>query len=344
MREKVAVLMSGGVDSSVAALLLKEQGYDVVGLTMLNWSVEVCRKAEEVARFLGIGHYVVDLRQDFRKTVIDYFCRSYEEGLTPNPCVVCNEFIKFGSVMRHAVGMGCRWVATGHYARVETDEATGRYLLKRGIDTKKDQAYYLYRLKQDQLARLLFPLGNMTKEQTKVVAREHGLPVAGTEESQEVCFIEGDYRDFLAANGVHGFPGPIRNRQGELLGTHRGLPRYTVGQRRGLGIRTGRAVYVLDLDVASNTLVVGTEKELYCKSLLAVQNNFIPFDSLAETLAVEAKVRYTAPAAHARISPVSRGIRVEFLHPQRAVTRGQSVVYYQGDVVIGGGVIASAGE
>ncbi len=344
MSEKVAVLMSGGVDSSVAALLLKKQGYEVIGLTMFNWSVDVCHRAEEVARFLGISHHVIEVRREFREKVIDYFCRSYKEGLTPNPCVVCNEFIKFGSVLRYAVDMGCRWVATGHYARVEKDEATGRYLLKKGIDAKKDQAYFLYRLKQDQLSRLLFPLGNMTKDETKAIARENGLPAAGREESQEVCFIEGDYREFLAANGIEGVPGPIRNQKGELIGIHRGLPGYTVGQRRGLGIRTGQALYVVDLEAESNTLVVGKEEDLYRTSLIAAENNFIPFDVLTEPLEVEAKIRYTAPVAQALIIPVSAGVRVEFLHPQRAITRGQSVVYYQGDVVIGGGVIAGIGE
>ncbi|HHV77938.1 MAG TPA: tRNA 2-thiouridine(34) synthase MnmA [Syntrophothermus lipocalidus] len=340
MSERVAVLMSGGVDSGVAALLLKEQGYDVIGLTMLNWSAEVCQKAAEVARFLGVSHHVVDLRAEFKRQVIDYFCRTYEEGLTPNPCVVCNEFVKFGLMLEQAWDVGCRWVATGHYARVELDETTGRHLLKKGVDPKKDQSYFLYRLKQNQLCRLLFPLGNMTKQETKSIAAKYGLPVAKAEESQEVCFIEGDYRQFLAAKGVKGVPGPIRDQEGNVLGTHQGLISYTVGQRRGLGLRAGRPFYVIDLDTRNNTLVVGEEKELYRQELLATDNNFIPFESLTEPLMVEAKIRYTAPLAQARLTPVSGGIKVEFVHPQRAVTRGQSVVYYQDDVVLGGGIIA----
>ncbi len=335
---KIAVLLSGGVDSTVAALLLKEKGYDVAGLTMLNWDQGVVEKAAEAARFLGIEHKVVDLRGVFEKRVIDYFCCAYERGETPNPCVECNRSIKFGIILDIARDTGFDMVATGHYAQIEFDSNRKRYLLKKGSDISKDQSYFLYVLNQEQLSRTLFPLGKMTKKQVMEIAREKGMKVIEERESQEICFIADDYREFLKKK-ISYKEGEVRDLQGNVLGTHHGLPFYTIGQRKGLGISAGRPVYVIDMDFHNNQLIVDDEENLYKDSLTSMNNNFIYTEQRKSPLRVEAKIRYKARPAKATIYFDEDTVRVKFNKPQRAITRGQSIVYYLCDYVFGGGII-----
>jgi tRNA-specific 2-thiouridylase len=343
---KVAVLMSGGIDSTMAALLLKEQGYDISGLTMINWDSDAARAAAQAARFLGINHEVVDLQKVFYHQVIEYFYRSYEGGLTPNPCVKCNRYIKFGALLDYALKQGFDQVATGHYARLEWDEKRNRCLLKKGLDPRKDQSYFLYALKQEQLKQSLFPLGGLKKQEVKEMARELGIPAVDKKESQEICFIKEDYRDFIK-DQVEYQPGEMVDQEGRVLGQHQGLPFYTIGQRRGLGISTGRPVYVLDLDIRSNRLLVGEEKDLYQKQLLIGENNLIYLENIDEPIRVEAKIRYAHRAAPARLEKVQgdhERLQLTFEQEQRAITPGQSAVYYWGDYVLGGGTILAAAD
>ncbi|HEX3010816.1 MAG TPA: tRNA 2-thiouridine(34) synthase MnmA [Syntrophomonadaceae bacterium] len=336
---KVAVLLSGGVDSSVAALLLKDQGYDVMGLTMVNWDSRVGEKAAQAARRLNIEHRIVDLKELFHTRIIDYFCRSYETGNTPNPCVECNKYIKFGALLDIALEAGCDLVATGHYARIEFNGELNRYLLKKGIDSSKDQSYFLYGLKQEQLSHIIFPLGNLKKSEVRDIARQKSVPAAEAPDSQEICFITGDYGDFIK-DRVKFKHGEVVDTNMKLVGTHRGLPFYTIGQRRGLGISSSRPLYVIGMDLGKNRLLVGGQEQLYTKTLYASQNNFIYINQLDSPLQVEAKIRYRANAAPAVISMETNGmVKVDFEEPQRAITRGQSVVFYRDEYVVGGGII-----
>lgn len=341
-RPKVAAAMSGGVDSSVAAALLKDQGYQVIGVTMhlgFSGSWKAADDARSVADKLGIPHHVVDLREEFQ-AVVDRFCQDYLEGRTPNPCIVCNRAIKFGALLETANLLGASRLATGHYARVEEDGVKQRYLLKKGVDSSKDQSYVLYGLTQEQLGRVIFPLGSMNKLNARSIAQDFELPVADKEESQEICFIEGDYGAFLMCRFPGRVkPGPILDMQGKRLGTHKGTPLYTVGQRRGLGMSADRALYVVEVKGDTNTLVVGPVESLEAKGLLATEVNFISFDKLKDPMEVMAKIRYRAKEVPATIYPQDHQVKVVFRHGQRAVTPGQSVVFYQEDVVIGGGVI-----
>lgn len=339
---KVAVLMSGGVDSTVAALLLKEQGYEVTGLTMINWNPEVADQAAGAARALDIPHLVVDLKKQFQDKVIDYFTAVYEQGQTPNPCVVCNRFIKFGSLLDYALDLGFDMLATGHYARIEYDDTRKRYLLKKGKDLSKDQSYFLYQLDQRQLRHILFPLGELTKSEIRNMARERNLKVAESKDSQEICFIAGDYREFLEGR-LQFRPGQVVDLQGNILGEHRGLPFYTVGQRKGLGISGGRPLYVVALDIENNRLILDDSKHLYRSSLTAANNNFIYYESMDSPLSVEARIRYRAANAPALLTPQGDKVLLQFNNPQRAITPGQSVVYYLGDYVLGGGTITVPG-
>lgn len=336
---KVAVLMSGGVDSTVAALLLLEQGYEVLGLTMIHMDHSVGEKAARVAEDLGIPHFIVDLRSEFEAAVVDPFCREYEQGRTPNPCVQCNERIKFGLLLEEALKHDADKVATGHYARIEFDQKKDCYRLRKGRDLHKDQTYFLYRLSQDQLARVLFPLGNYTKEEVREIARAHGLEVAESKESQEICFIADDYREFIRPRvGYQG--GDFVDEEGRILGRHQGIPFYTVGQRKGLGVSAGRPVYVHRIDPETNTIVLGDNEALFTKVIRSDHNHFSCGEKPADEVKVQAKIRYAAREAEAVLSHVEGDIwELVFSQAQRAATPGQSVVYYQDEYVLGGGII-----
>jgi len=352
---RVIVALSGGVDSAVAAALLKEEGYEVTGVTMAIWDgkasgeaggrhacygpgeTEDIEDARRVAQRLGIPFYVFDLKSEYRASVLDYFRRQYLAGRTPNPCVMCNRWVKFGALMEKARHRGIEfdYFATGHYARVEYDGTRGRYLLKKARDWRKDQSYFLYYLSQEQLGRCLFPLGTYLKEEVRSMARNLRLTIHAKPESQD--FAAGGYLSLLEGSPQ---PGPIMNRQGEILGQHRGIVFYTIGQRRGLGLAAGKPLYVTAIDREKNVIVVGTEEEVLGHSLVASGANWIAIEELTEPLQAKAKIRYRHQEAEAGVTPLDSGkVRVEFKEPQRAITPGQGVVFYNGDTVVGGGTI-----
>ncbi len=355
---RIVVAMSGGVDSSVAAVLLKEQGFEVIGMTMDLYALpkEFCRSenlksccgwraqedANRVAIALGIPHYVVDFRREFERSVIEDFSREYGRGRTPNPCIRCNQFIKFDLLLERAGRLEADLVATGHYARIEFDAATCRYLLKKGQDSGKDQSYFLYTLTQAQLASTLFPLGGLTKRDVRKTAERLGLPVAQKAESQEICFVpDRNYPKFLKERIPQAFrPGPILDLQNRVIGKHEGIIHFTVGQRKGLGIAAPQPLYVISIDPGKNAIVVGNNEDLYRSCFRASSLNWIAMGNLAKSMAVQARIRYKHGEAKATIFPADSGrVRVEFEKPQRAVTPGQAVVFYDGDTVIGGGII-----
>lgn len=358
---RVAVAMSGGVDSSVAAALLKEQGYDVVGVTMNLFSLpkDYCRSenlksccgwkatedAHQVALSLGISHYVVDFRKPFEKRVITDFCEEYAQGRTPNPCIRCNQHIKFDILLKKMKVLEADCLATGHHARIEYVEQNARYILKKGKDRKKDQSYFLYPMTQKQLSRTLMPVGDFTKEEVRKKALGFGLPVAERPESQEICFVpDNDYAGFLQTRIPEAFhPGPVVDSENRTLARHKGIVHYTIGQRRGMGISAPHPLYVLSILSDKNTIVVGPEKELYGKNLLASRLNMISLEKITKPLKVKARIRYKHREAQALVTPMdSDKVLVEFEKSQRAVTPGQSVVFYDGDTVIGGGIIDRA--
>lgn len=362
-QKRIVVAMSGGVDSSLTAYLLLQQGYEVIGVTMRIWATDkaglregpprVCcgakdvEDARRVAQKLGIPFYVINLEREFNELVVDYFCREYLEGRTPNPCILCNERLKFGRLWEKAQGLEAQSIATGHYSRVEYDRERQRCLLKRGVDAKKDQSYVLFSLSQDQLSRVRFPLGDLHKDRVREAARNLGMKVSDKAESQEICFVrERDYRGFLQRRlGKSTESGLIVDVQGRVLGTHKGISAFTIGQRRGLGVSAGYPLYVLDIDRASNCVIVGPEKEAFRDRCVASRVNWIAVESLTYPQTVEAKIRYNHPGAEAIVDPVAADrVVVRFKRPQKAVTPGQAVVFYQGDLVLGGGWIEREGR
>jgi len=356
---RVIVALSGGVDSSTAAALLVQQGYEVSGVMMRLWAthyqgefpVNRCcspaamEDARKVCALLGIPFYVLNLEAEFKSLVVDYFCDSYALGRTPNPCLACNREIKFKALLRWVLASGAEYLATGHYARIRLHN--GEYQLLKGVDKSKDQSYVLYMLGQEELPHLLFPVGEYTKRQVRAIAAKYNLPTADRVESQDVCFVyDGDYRDFVAQQRPETMrPGPILDLQGRVLGEHRGVAFYTIGQRQGLGIAAAHPLYVLEIDCARNALIVGPRTALLCAELLAEEVSFVSGRYPAHPVSVTAKIRYKAKEAPATLIPMpGRRARLIFSEPQPAITPGQGVVFYQGDIVLGGGIIASAGR
>ncbi len=350
------IAMSGGVDSSVAASLMLEAGYACTGVTMRLFRNEdigrsaahpCCSQADiddaaEVAFQLDIPHFVADLTAEFRQEVIDKFVRTYRQGGTPNPCIDCNRYMKFDRLLRLADEKGIDCVVTGHYARIEYDAASGRYLLKKALDERKDQSYVLYMLTQAQLARIRFPLGGMLKADVRAIAEEQGFCNAKKHDSQDICFVpDGDYGRFLEVyTGEHGKEGPLLNTDGAVIGTHRGAACYTLGQRRGLAVAAGKRVYVVGKDMARNTVTLGPNAALYSRVLFAAEMNWISVPAPDRPLRCKAKVRYQQTEQPATVEALDEAhIRVEFDAPQRAITPGQAVVLYDGDTVLGGGTI-----
>jgi tRNA-specific 2-thiouridylase len=349
--------MSGGVDSSVAAALLVRAGYRVIGVTLNVWpegegvavveredaccALGAVEDARRVCGVLGIPHYVVNFRQVFQQQVIQNFVEEYRRGRTPNPCVRCNQFIKVDALLAKADVLGAEYVATGHYARVAQLES-GRWALRRAADLKKDQSYVLYVMTQARLARAMFPLGDQTKEQTRSLAWELGLHVAGKPESQEICFVPTrNYRDYLREHEPSvARPGPIVDTNGKVVGRHEGIAFYTVGQRRGLGIASSRPLFVSEIWADANTLVVGDESDLLKREAYAAEVSWVAIGRPAEPLRVMVKARYKAEEVPARVEPAEDGgVRIIFDEPQRAITPGQTVVFYDGDLVVGGGTL-----
>jgi tRNA-uridine 2-sulfurtransferase len=353
MGNKVVVAMSGGVDSSVAAALLKQQGYDVTGMMLRLWSEagkensnrcctpDSMALARRVAAKLDIPFYVVDVKDLFRETVVQAFLDGYARGDTPNPCLVCNRQIRWGKLLEHALALGADFMATGHYVRLQTDEHGLKRLL-RGVDHTKDQSYVLHVLNQEKLARSLFPIGEYPKTQVRLLAESFGLPTASRADSQDLCFLAGeDYRAFVRRNAPEiAQVGPIVTRAGKTLGEHQGLAYYTIGQRKGLGIPSPVPLYVLAKDAGTNTLVVGQEEELGTQELIAVGVTWISGEAPSGSLHGQVKTRYTAREAAAEITSLEGNrVGVHFELPQRDITSGQAAVFYDGDIVLGGGLI-----
>lgn len=348
--------MSGGVDSSTAAALLVEQGYDVIGVTLKLWwhnstsfaqdhfkccGAHAAADVQSVCAQLGIPFELIDVAEAFRRDVIEYFAAEYRAGRTPNPCIVCNAKIKFGVLFEHADRLGAQYVATGHYARIE--RLNDRYLLKRGRDTQRDQSYFLFTLTQNQLARILFPLGDQAKTATRAAARARGLITAAKKESREICFVPGaDYAKFLRDEKlVEPQPGEIVDLRGRVLGKHAGIAFFTIGQRKGLRVAAGKPLYVVDLDPVQNRVIVGEANALERVEFTVERCNWIAFDKPPDRFEAVVKIRYNHAGAPAVVEPVNNATaRVRLKVPQRAVTPGQAAVFYQGDVVLGGGWIA----
>ena len=353
---KALIGMSGGVDSSVAALLMLEAGFECIGATMRLYggqaspaegsktccSLDDVEDARSVAHRLGIKHYVFNFTEEFQQQVMDQFVAVYQAGGTPNPCIDCNRYLKFGKLLQRAQELRCDVLVSGHYAKTEQDPSSGRYLLMRAADRAKDQTYFLACLSQQQLSRIRFPLGDLTKTQVRELAEKHGFLNARKHDSQDICFVPGgDYTTFLTGyTGRALEPGDFLNTQGQVVGRHRGAVCYTIGQRKGLGLAMGKPVYVCAKDMAAKTVTVGPNEALFSRELWAKDWVFFPFEQLTEPLAVTAKIRHSQFDQKATVYPEADGLaRVVFDEPQRAISPGQAVVLYQGEMVIGGGTI-----
>ncbi|MBO4235898.1 MAG: tRNA 2-thiouridine(34) synthase MnmA [Firmicutes bacterium] len=360
MKKKAMVAMSGGVDSSVAAYLMIERGFETIGVTMKLFDAELIGRevessccslsdvedARSVANRLGIKHYVFNFQDDFRTCVVDRFVDAYEKGLTPNPCIDCNRFIKFKRLMHRARELEQDYVVTGHYVRNGVD-ANGRHLLMRGLDRSKDQSYVLYSLTQDELKQSIFPLGELTKDETRDIAEAQGFLNAKKKDSQDICFVpDGNYESFIREYTGKDYPeGEFVSVGGDILGTHKGLVNYTIGQRKGLGLALPEPLYVKEKDVEGNRIILARNDELYSKTAAVEDVNWIAIEGLTSDLNCTVKVRYSQSDHEAKLIPISENeVRVEFKKPERAITPGQAAVFYDGDVVIGGGTIRAARE
>jgi len=341
---RIMLGMSGGVDSSVAALLLKNSGADVVGVTLRLTKDDNGENAEDaaaVAKALDIPHITYDLQADFKKTVTDYFVQEYQCGRTPNPCVVCNKAIKFGKMLDIAKEHNCDFIATGHYAKVEKDDKSGLYSLKKASCAEKDQTYFLYTLTQEKLSKILMPLGSYEKDEVRALADQFQLVSAKKRDSQDICFIpDGDKNRYLK-QFLPEMPGNFVDINGNVLGTHKGIFHYTVGQRKGLGIAFGKPMFVLAIHAQNNTIVLGEAGSEFSKRCLVTDCNFLPFDAAPDGFECMCKVRYSAKETPCRLEKTKQGYHVRFSAPQRAITPGQAAVFYVEDTVIGGGTIAA---
>ena len=353
---KALIAMSGGVDSSVTAQIMSKEGYECVGCTMCLFdddmigknisdgcgSPENTKDAKSVTDSIGINHHIFHYEQQFKDKVIEPFVKTYEQGYTPNPCIECNRWMKFGYLFDQMKKLGCDCLATGHYARTDYDSSTGRYLLKKALDDTKDQSYVLYTLTQYQLEHIRFPLGNMTKDHTRQVAYENGFKNADRKDSQDICFVpDGDYVAFMERYRNKHYPeGDFVDRNGNVLGRHKGYVHYTIGQRKGLGVAAGHPIFVVDIDPVNNRVILGENEELFKSELIANDINLISVSKIEGDMRVKAKIRYRHKEQPATVTQIGEDtIRVVFDEPQRAITKGQAVVMYDGDVVVGGGTI-----
>ncbi len=353
--KKVVVGMSGGVDSSVAAMLLVEQGYDVIGATLKiwgegeyldgEWHERSCCKiglARYAAERLNIPYYIWDAHQEFQQWVVDEFCREYVSGRTPNPCIRCNERVKFSLLLEKAMNLGADYIATGHYARISYDPVSHRYSLRKGLDPDKDQSYFLYRLSQDQLSGIILPIGGYTKAEVSLMAESLDLPMEEMRESQEVCFVTQEgYQEFIASHIPSSISsGKFVSSSGKVLGEHKGVAFYTIGQRRGLNIAAGERRYVVNINAGRNEIVLGRNEDLYARGLVATDIHIISGEPFKDTRTLHARIRYRSEASKAAAVPAGEGrLRIIFEEPQWAITPGQSVVFYEDDLVVGGGII-----